>query len=288
VTRLAPQDRTLAAAAALALAVHFALGGQDAFLPVILALIALLGMPHGALDIALARHLWPIRSARRLAAFLALYLALAAVVVALWLVFPTIALAVFLAYSAWHFSEDWPAAPGRAGRLAGGVLVLALPALAEPARTADLFAALGAEGAPVRQGLAVAGLAAVPVFAITAFGHTASLLRMGFLAGCALVLPPLAYFFVFFCGLHSVRHMLKVSGVLDLDLRGSLRGMVGPTLVTFAVLAAAGLLLVRRGGALDATLMQVVFIGFAALTVPHILLVDRFEARRGDATGANG
>jgi Brp/Blh family beta-carotene 15,15'-monooxygenase len=286
VTGLAAQDRTLAAAAALALAVYLALGGQDGFLPVILALIALLGMPHGALDLVLARHLWPIRSARRLAVFLALYLGLAAVVVAAWMTRPTIALAVFLVYSAWHFSDDWQAASGRAGGLAGGALVLALPALAEPERTAALFATLGAEGAPVQQGLATVSLAAVPVFAVSASGHSPSLLRMAFLAGCAFILPPLAYFFVFFCGLHSVRHMQNVSRALDLDWRGSLRHLLWPTLATLALLAAAALLLARRDVTLDATLMQVVFIAFAALTVPHMLLVDRYEryARTNDGS----
>ncbi|MFW5654207.1 MAG: Brp/Blh family beta-carotene 15,15'-dioxygenase, partial [Roseicyclus sp.] len=94
----------------------------------------------------------------------------------------------------------------------------------------------------------------------------------------------LAYFFVFFCGLHSVRHMQEVARVLGLDWRESLRRVLWPTLATLALLAAAGLLLVRRDVSLDASLMQVVFIGFAALTVPHMLLVDRFEqdARRSD------
>ncbi len=277
--RFALQDLTLGAAAVLALALQLALG-ESAFLPAILALTAILGMPHGALDLALVRHLWPIRSTGRLVLFLSLYLGLAAVVVAFWMANPTVALAGFLGYSAWHFSDDWRALSGQGGSLAGGALVLALPALAEPERTAALFSALGADGASVQQALGTAGIAAVVLFVRRALGRPRPLLRMAFLAVCAVALAPLAYFFVFFCGLHAVRHKQEVSHVLDLDWWDSARRMLWPTLGTLATLAVAGLILVRRDMPPDAMLMQVVFVAFAALTVPHMLLVDRFERMR--------
>lgn len=283
--RLAPEDLTLAAAATVALALQFALGGQPVFLPVVLALIAVLGMPHGALDLALARHLWPLRSPERHALFLSLYLGLAAAVMALWVASPTFALAAFLGYSAWHFSDDWRGDSNPAGSFAGGLLVLALPAIAEPEGTAALLSALGAEGRAAMQGLAVAGIAGAIVFAASAWREPRLLLRMVFLAGCAALLSPLAYFFVFFCGLHSVRHMLKVVRTLGLDWRQGASRIVWPTLGTLASIAAAGILLAGRGLSIDETLMQIVFVAFAALTVPHMLLVDRFE-RKATAPGS--
>jgi hypothetical protein len=71
--------------------------------------------------------------------------------------------------------------------------------------------------------------------------------------------------------------MRDVTGALDLGWAGALRHMLWPGLATLALLLVAGWILAQRAVPLDAMLMQVVFIAFAALTVPHMLLVDRFH-----------
>ena len=59
-------------------------------------LVALLGLPHGALDHRVASALWPLITRRDHAVFIAGYIGLALAVVVLWIIAPGIALGAFL------------------------------------------------------------------------------------------------------------------------------------------------------------------------------------------------
>ena len=68
-----------------------------------LAAIVLIGLPHGALDGAIAIHLGFTRKILHLMRFLALYIAMAGLVVGAWLLAPTVCLLGFLIISMLHF-----------------------------------------------------------------------------------------------------------------------------------------------------------------------------------------
>lgn len=74
--------------------------------------------------------------------------------------------------------------------------------------------------------------------------------------------------------MHSARHILRT---IDYSGRASLRILLAaallPMLGVIAVSAAAWYFL--RATSLDARLVQLVFVGLAALTVPHMALVER-------------
>ena len=92
-------------------------------------------------------------------------------------------------------------------------------------------------------------------------------------------LPPLVSFALYFCIIHTGRHMRRIWHVLasSSSPKGLYRPAVGFTLASWLVGGAAFLWL--ETGDLDAALLQVVFIGLAALTVPHMILVDGFFAK---------
>ncbi len=265
------QPVALAAAAAVAFAMHLVLP-PSLFLPAILVLILVLGMPHGALDLILARRTWPISGPARSAAFLTGYLAIAAAVVGVWFLAPDLALIAFLGYSAFHFADDWPA-PKR-GAIAAGVVILALPAVLHADRVDVLFHWLGADGVMARQGLAAAGLVALCMAAWTYRTRPATL---GVLAGfvpLAWLLPPLGYFFVYFCGFHAPGHVRRVARRLQVEERLLRREMLVPTTVSLLGVAAGASALLVSGVEPGAAGMRATFIAFAALTVPHMVLVD--------------
>jgi Brp/Blh family beta-carotene 15,15'-monooxygenase len=253
--------------------------------------VALLGLPHGALDLPVAGTLWPLSRVSGRLRFAAAYLGLAGAVSIAWWLAPGPALAAFLAYAAMHFAGDWEG-DGRLARVAGGVAAIGAPALARPGEVSALFAMLGpAEAAePIALALAFAGAVAGGLALLAFFGaplrRSPAAAEQGGIWLGAILLPPLLYFVAYFCLLHSLRHFVETIAALP-DRARALReaGLVTAVTLAGAVFAVVALRQSDGAGA-DAALLKVVFIGLAALTVPHMLLVERFRRRRPVASKA--
>ncbi len=86
--------------------------------------------------------------------------------------------------------------------------------------------------------------------------------------------PPLLAFTVFFCGMHSARHILRsfrYAGIADPRLFAA--AAVLPMVGTFVLLATGFWWL--KDVPLELRLIQLVFVALAALTLPHMVLVER-------------
>ena len=108
-----------------------------------LALIVLLGVPHGALDPMLAIRAGVPKRIGAIAFFHVIYISIAASFWLFWIGFGPFALIAFLALSIWHFGGD--ALPGDAPalhRLAYGSWVLVLPMAFSPDQVSHLFGLL--------------------------------------------------------------------------------------------------------------------------------------------------
>lgn len=242
--------------------------------------VAILGLPHGALDWPLARGLWQLEGAGGQARFSLLYLGLAAAVLSVWLVLPGPALLLFVCYSALHFSRDWAGAP-RLWQWSGGLATVGAPALTHGAEVDAIFTVLATDAAAQTATtlLAGAGLAGLAALLIACFRDRApqALAEQIGIWGAALVLPPLVYFIAYFCLLHSVRHL---TGTLrTLPDRGAVLGQAALVTGMTVAMAAVAFLALPTETLRDAALLQVVFIGLASLTVPHMLLVEMWERR---------
>ena len=247
---------------------------------VVAVLIGVLGVPHGALDTIFARQLYGIRTLSGWLQFSLLYLLLAALVVGLWLWQPGLFLLGFLAISAAHFSGDplqgvpWPA------RLFYGGSVILLPTIGHAQEIGRLFGLLvgDATATPLVPWLRLLAWPWLVGLALASLWQTRhdfwTALEMAAAGILAIVAPPLVSFVVFFCGMHSARHILRT---MNFSGRSSWRYVAGAALLPMAgVLAGSALAWVfLRDTALDARVVQVVFVGLAALTVPHMVLVER-------------
>jgi Brp/Blh family beta-carotene 15,15'-monooxygenase len=250
---------------------------------VILApIVALLGLPHGALDLPIAELLWPLNGWRGKLRFALLYLGLTAIVIVLWLVAPGLALWAFLAYSALHFADDWRGAAGPL-RWTGGLATVGAPALFHRSEVTELLAHIAPPPAAsvAADALAVAGgtaLVAV-VGSVVLWQHCRSrcATEQLVLFTAALWLQPLVYFMVYFCALHAIRHFTLAIAKVE-HIRRSLVAAAGLSVIVIAAAALAALHLEAANHfAIDEAVFKVVFIGLAALTVPHMLLIDRFR-----------
>lgn len=245
----------------------------------LVVLVILAGLPHGALDPLVARkaNLW--KSPAGFAAFITAYLALAFLALLGWLAFPRLSLLAFLLYSGFHFSGDWRKDLSLPLRLASGLFVVSAPALTHPAQTATYFGLLtnesiGLEVLFAMQLVAIPATAGLVVAAIRARQIPAVRMELLVLMFAAVLLEPLLFFILYFCALHSPRHLIHaaeglpvkaaVLTALTFTLLSVLLGMVAVVMNTTAPLAHE--------------LIQILFIGLAVLTVPHMLLVEWAES----------
>lgn len=246
---------------------------------IIAVLMFLLGIPHGSLDTVFAQRLRGVETARQWLAFVATYLVAAGLVIGLWWLAPAIFLPFFLLISVVHFSGDPAPALPLAYRIVYGGAVIVLPTLLHADEVRALFAFLVADDVAANTVQAlhaiawswlIATLLAVLYAASSDWPESLTLACTGALAVLA---DPLLAFAVFFCGMHSMRHILRTAS-REGEAPGRLmaRAAVWPTLACLA--AFLGALLWHDAVALEARIMQLLFVGLAALTVPHMILVD--------------
>jgi Brp/Blh family beta-carotene 15,15'-monooxygenase len=208
------------------------------------------------------------------------YLAVAASVVFFWWLAPATFLVVFLLISAFHFSGDLAGeTPALLRTLYGGAVIFC-PLTLHAAEVSQVFAFL--VGLPSAQAIVEvshraswAWVAAMGVASI--LGIRTALVRsieMVSLAALLTFAPPLIGFTLYFCGMHSARHVLRTR---DYSSAGTLHHLLRiarwPMLITVAGAAVA--VACSSGRPLDLRLAQVLFVGLAALTVPHMIVVER-------------
>ena len=252
-----------------------------------LALVVFIGLPHGAFDAAISLSM--LRSAKkiiRLAGILICYLLLAIIVVLVWYQLPEFSLLVFLIISVIHFGlADYGASPTRikwAHVIAhGGIVAIWLPVI-HKSEVEELFAILTNGPTPFLWDIMMILL----VFWIGgALLHLYQTLRSKkqYLVGIELIglialawiATPLVTFAIYFCLFHSRRHFIFIWK--QLQPISSKQVLINSALLLSAAswLIGAGLYwyLHLEMSASNAAL-QTIFIGLAALTVPHMMLID--------------
>ncbi len=249
-------------------------------------LVALLGLPHGALDPLLAHSAGLLASRARAIRFFGFYLLQAFAALALWWAVPSVALAVLLLMSVWHFGGDWRDTLGRWQALSGGACVVLLPVVSHPAETGWLFGILVSDlerGATLAMSLRVPALLASAALMLTIVRLVLLRSPVAFellsLSLLAVFLPPLLFFALYFCGLHSFRHLLR--SLAATVVRPKTVVVVGAAFTLGALTFAGAAFLLTDSASLTNSMLRVVFIGLFVLSVPHMILTERVSRRLG-------
>ena len=99
---------------------------------------------------------------------------------------------------------------------------------------------------------------------------------------CAASFEPLWYFIAYFCGLHSPRHLIAEFKSMRQEARFSAYvAMLALTILTLGVAAISGSHLEKYYESIDIAIYQTIFIGLAALTVPHMCLLEWAAKKHG-------
>ena len=246
-------------------------------------LIALLGIPHGSLDL----HLMSTR-AQRLRE-LAVYLGCIALVLGIWLVQPSLMLAIFLINSAWHFGDCDLTTKHRLRPLLafayGVAALLLLVDLQDPTIGSILQTLLGypvdASMVPHYNVLRmIAALLVIGVPMIHSQVPPGGLLLRGLLiVGVAMLAPSLVAFTWYFVVMHSWTSMNTLRHHIDEAHPWSWQKLI----IAAAPLSLVSFIGIGMGQLVfpHVNMLAMLFIALSALTLPHSRLFHRVYEGHG-------
>lgn len=240
--------------------------------------IVLLGLPHGALDPWIAENIGFQNTRKQVLLLTISYLAIAVLVVCVWYWLPVLSLLIFLAISAWHFSGDWKNNIQQPLRFCAGALLLLMPIGFHTEIVRTIFEQLSGEnGGNLAYALALPGWLLVGAVVLLS-GWAAfqqqwqTTLEFLTLLTLAFLTTPLVYFTLYFCLLHSPRHLLGLfSEAPVVQHPRLLKMMLAYTLATLLLVSVLWWLWSDLPA--DTLMLRLIFISLAAVTVPHMILI---------------
>lgn len=238
-----------------------------------------LGIPHGALDFDLyRRHNRP--GFRQAMMFVVGYIVISSIMFVLWLWLPVLCFLIFMAISVWHFRNDWQVYCRSTYSVCLAIFVLCAPAIFAFSETQEYLQWLY-----LSQSWSEAIIIAMQLcFIIVCFVLFAGVCRKKITPDFMLILEIFAlitllvttsllvYFLVYFISLHSLWYYIKYCEKFNLSPVQLVN--VSTPFVILTMMLAAGLYLFW-GKNIEQGVLAMMFIGLFALTVPHMILVER-------------
>jgi Brp/Blh family beta-carotene 15,15'-monooxygenase len=250
-------------------------------------LILIIGLPHGALDTAVGMSVGIYNSNKSKFIFLSSYLSMSILVVIFWYYYPQIALSLFLLISTFHFGlgdSKWNKkfTYYLSGYFNGGIIIYGLSYCNMSEVNAIYKVLVGVNSDAVWSFLEIGLLIWVISFPLHIYFNWKSFDKNYFLTSSFIIfiiylLPPLLAFAIYFSLIHSINHIKRVIPALQKKLsKLSIMKLffiftIGSWLIGLIIL----FLLIQTNSITDAAL-KLTFIGLAALTFPHMILVDIF------------
>ncbi|MDA7569091.1 Brp/Blh family beta-carotene 15,15'-dioxygenase [Emcibacteraceae bacterium] len=252
-----------------------------------LLMIVFIGLPHGALDGAIAMHLGAGMGIASVLQFLSLYLLCGVIVVLIWYNFSALSLLIFLIISMVHFG--WCDANSKISSLFfiqiichGGIVIFGIVYF-HIDEVIPLFDILtqGNSNLPIQVSVYMFyGIIFFTVlYFIFIFKTQSSILRLIELSIIWLIVitfPPLLGFAVYFCFVHTARHVRNIWRKLEVVISPKVIMMQTSILTLLSWLLGLAAYYGFDSGDFNTNIIRIVFIGLAALTVPHMILVDVF------------
>jgi Brp/Blh family beta-carotene 15,15'-monooxygenase len=258
---------------ALALGLVFDLNTNLYGLLMILVFVVLLGVPHGSLDVLFASQTYELKNISLWLKFITYYLAAALAVILVWLLVPNAFFIVFLILSALHFSDDLNLSDFAVLKLSYGTAIISFPSLFFSRELINLYAMI-IETNTATKIVKASQFISMPAGIFIAFYLVNQKIdvrtKLELLCTCALflMLNPILAFGVYFCLMHSARHLIRSRFFLrQFTSQAFLNALIFPTIAVILM----GLIIWCIGPKkpLEVDLIRIIFVGLAALTVPH-------------------
>ena len=260
-------------------------------------LILSIGVSHGSLDNMKGRKLFEMFKINNFFIFYLSYVLLAILIIFFWVILPSISLTLFLIVASYHFGkEDTSFLINNESFydsllffLKGSLIVLA-PMYFHFDETINIFKFLLIENEAFynflnfveANNVLLYGIILSTLSNILLFTHKFELKNFTiFLDYFSIIIinfyfSPLVAFTIYFCFLHSIRHIISLISELDNnDLKNGFKIFTKkalPLTILTAIFCLIGLYLLSNTYNFNSSILKIIFIGLASLTFPHILL----------------
>ena len=262
-----------------------------------LLLILIIGVSHGSLDHIKGQKLLKVFDLSNISIFYFSYLLLAISITVFWVLFPATALIIFLIVASYHFGKEDTqfliienSYYNQLLFFLKGSLIVFAPLYFHFDETISIFKLLLIDDEAfynflnfvetnniLLYGIILSTLSNILLFSkhfelkkFTIFLDYFSIIIINY------YFSPLAAFTIYFCFLHSIRHIISLMSELDSnDLRNGFKIFTKkalPLTILTAIFCLIGLYLLNNTYNFDSSIIKIIFIGLASLTFPHILL----------------
>lgn len=262
-----------------------------------LLLILSIGVSHGSLDLLKGKKLLKIYNINNVSVFYFIYIFFGLLIISLWIIFPASSLIIFLLVASFHFGKEDAQFLINSNSnfnklffLLKGLLIVAAPLYFHFNETIRIFKLLLVVNENFYLALDfIESNRLLPILVIISIISAATLFLTNYefkkftiLFDCLSVLiinyflSPLLAFTIYFCFLHSIRHIINL--VFELNENNFKEGFKiflsksMPLTILTIVFYIISLYLLNNYYEFDNAIFKVIFIGLASLTFPHILL----------------
>ena len=262
---------------------------EGSFLIISLFLILTIGISHGSLDHIKGKKLIKYLGYKSISVFYLIYIFVGITTIIIWLMFPKFLLLLFLIIAAFHFGKEDSEFIDKEKKFeliyfVKGSLIITTPLFFHKEETLAIFETLNFD---ISNSLIVTNEILFMFIILSLISsiflslkrniEIKSLLLMDNLSILILnyFLNPIVAFTVYFCFLHSIRHSMSLINEINKNLKKGLPIFIKKAL-PLTILTIIGyilsILVLNNYNELNETIYQVIFIGLASLTFPHILL----------------
>ena len=277
--------------------IFFKLNNLDISPLICLFLILIVGVSHGSLDHKKGERIFKILNIKNISIFYFLYASLAALIIIMWIIAPSISLIIFLIVASYHFGkEDTQFLVNKISYFVRllfffkGSLIILAPMFFHFGETVSIFKLLLIDNENFYTslefietnkilfiGLILSTLSSILIF-LNEFEIKKFIIFFDYFSILILnyYFTPLIAFTVYFCFLHSIRHSISlIHEINSLNFYEGLKNFIKkalPLTILTAILCLIGMFFLMNSYDLNSSILKLIFIGLASLTFPHILL----------------
>ena len=242
---------------------------------ILLVLVTIFGLPHGALDTMLAKKFKIYFNRISFILFNFTYLTIGLLVFLFWNIFPILMLYLFLIISAYHFSEDWKANTILYERLLLGFGIINLPLFFHSEEVNIIYENITNKNiviyAKIQFYFASINLLFLVFLALKKIKVINLSLQISIIITFSYALEPIYFFLSYFCFFHSMKNYKESLNYLQKENQVKINIIVFlNTLITIFLGIIFYIFFLKSFNAQNLGIL--IFIGLAALTVPHMLL----------------